>query len=109
MRKIVILGCALSILAVSGCSEPYAGVRSPVNLGPNVNTSGHEGSPDISADGRSLYFDALRAGGIGSWDIWLSEASSPHKDFSAAQPLPEPVNSRYGDSGPCISDDGLTL
>ena len=58
---------------------------SPVNLGPNVNTGSHEGSPDISADGMTLYFDAYdRRGGLRGWDIWMSEANSPHRDFSPA-------------------------
>ena len=83
---------------------------SPVDLGPNVNTGSHEGSPDISADGMTLYFDACdRRGGLRGWDIWMSEANSPHQDFSPAVALPAPVNSWYDDSGACISDDGLTL
>jgi hypothetical protein len=83
---------------------------SPVNLGPNVNTGSHEGSPDISADGMTLYFDAYsRRGGLRGWDLWMSEANSPHQDFAPAVVLPEPVNSWYDDSGPCIADDGLTL
>ena len=109
MRTIVAVGCMLSLAVASGCRSPYAKISSPVNLGPNVNSAGHEGSPDISADGRSLYFDALRPGGLGGWDIWLSEANSPHADFGVAAPLAAPVNSRFDDSGPCISDDGLTL
>jgi hypothetical protein len=83
---------------------------SPVNLGPNVNAAGDEGSPDISADGMTLYFDAYnRRGGLAGWDIWMSQAKSPHRDFGRAVPLPAPVNSLYDDSGPCLSDDGLTL
>lgn len=83
---------------------------SPVDLGPNLNTVGHEGSPDISADGMTLYFDDCdRRGGSRGWDIWMSQANSPHQDFSHAVALPAPVNSWYDDSGACISDDGLTL
>lgn len=109
MRKITVFSCVLSLAVAGGCRSPYAKMSSPVNLGPNVNSAGHEGSPDISADGRSLYFDALRPGGLGGWDIWLSEANAPHAGYGVAAPLGAPVNSRYDDSGPCISDDGLTL
>jgi hypothetical protein len=81
-----------------------------VNLGPNVNTGFNEGSPDISADGLALYFDALvRPGGPGGWDIWMSRAKTAHTEFSPATALPAPVNSAFDESGPCISDDGLTL
>ena len=37
----------------------------PVNLGPTVNTSSREGSPEISADGLELYFDDV---GLPAWD-----------------------------------------
>lgn len=90
-------------------NKPY-GQTGAVNLGSNVNTGFNEGSPDISADGMVLYFDALmRPGGPGGWDIWMSRAETPHQDFSPAVPLPEPINSPFSDSGPCIADDGLTL
>jgi hypothetical protein len=45
----------------------------PVNLGPLVNTSASEGTPNISADGYTLYFHSDRSGTLGnldSWDIW---------------------------------------
>jgi Tol biopolymer transport system component len=88
-------------------SSPAGG---PVNLGPNVNSNCHEGSPDISGDGLTLLFDALdRPGGQGGWDIWMSRAKTPHHDFGPAQPLPAPVNSPFDESGPCMSADGLTL
>jgi Tol biopolymer transport system component len=109
MKKII-FGCVLALVAAGGCAKPYSQLSSPMNLGPNVNTASHEGSPDISADGMCLYFDALdRPGGLGGWDIWLSKAKTPHHDFCPAVPLPPPVNSRFDESGPCISDDGLTL
>jgi len=95
---------------VSGSFYAEKIYSSPVNLGLDVNTDSHEGSPDISADGLTLYFDAYnRPGGLRGWDIWMSEANSPHRDFFPAIPLLAPVNSWYDDSGPCIADDGLTL
>jgi hypothetical protein len=82
----------------------------PVNLGLNINSIGNEDSPDISADGMTLYFDAYsRRGGSGGWDIWMSEANTPHQNFAPAVPFAVPVNSAYDDCAPCISDDGLTF
>jgi regulation of enolase protein 1 (concanavalin A-like superfamily) len=90
--------------------NPDTQIGACVNLGPNVNTGCHEGAPDISADGMTLYFEALgRPGGLGGCDIWMSRAKTPHQDFSLAVPLPAPVNSPSDESGPCLSDDGLTL
>ncbi len=94
----------------AGRGRPEAQAGTAVNLGPNVNSGCNEGSPSISADGMTLYFDALaRPGGLGGWDIWMSRAKAPHQDFSPALPLPAPVNSPFDESGPCLSDDGLTL
>ena len=42
----------------------------PTNLGPTLNSSVLEGSPDISPDGRMLYFNSTRQGGVGGNDIW---------------------------------------
>ena len=81
----------------------------PVNLGPSVNTTGSDGSPSVSADGMTLYFDSLRPGGVGDWDIWVSKAQTPHSGWASAELLPESVNSPYADAGPCISADGLAL
>ncbi len=42
----------------------------PVNLGPPINTSYHDSGACISVDGRTLYFNSDRPGGIGDDDIW---------------------------------------
>jgi Tol biopolymer transport system component len=74
-----------------------------------VNSSNYDGSPSVSRDGMTLYFDSLRSDGSGNWDIWVSKAKSPHSDWGEAEPLGPPVNSRFGESGPCLTADGLTL
>jgi len=43
-------------------SDPW---QLPVNLGPKVNSSAHDGSPRLSLDGRTLYFWTARSG---SWE-----------------------------------------
>jgi hypothetical protein len=42
----------------------------PMNLGPVINSSAWDFSPNISADGSTLYFCSDRLGGIGSADLW---------------------------------------
>ena len=82
----------------------------PTNLGSAVNSSAHDGSPDISADGLTLYFDSYyRPGGLGRWDIWVTTVQTKDGNWDTAVPLPPPVNSEFGDSGPCISADRLSL
>jgi len=49
-------------------SDPWG---PPVNLGPRINTYGHEGRPAISADARMLYFYThTPPGNFGSYDLW---------------------------------------
>jgi Tol biopolymer transport system component len=48
-------------------NDPWGG---PLNLGPVINSSRWDFSPNISADGSTLYFGSDRPGGIGSADLW---------------------------------------
>jgi Tol biopolymer transport system component len=68
-----------------------------VNLGPMVNSSGWDGQPSISADGRRLFFASDRAGGFGGTDIWYTARSS-NNVWDA------PVN-----AGPHVNTDGDEL
>ena len=63
----------------ASASEPW-GV--PVNLGPEVNSSGWEFGPVISPDGFSFYFGSDRPGGSGGDDIW-QVTILPVVDFNA--------------------------
>lgn len=96
-------------IGVSECEQPELVFEAPTNLGPVVNSPYDDGSPDISADGLSLYFDSLRPDGAGSWDIWVTRRETVNSEWGPPESLGPPVNSRYGESGPCISADGLTL
>jgi len=45
----------------------------PVNLGSVIDTEFAEERPNLSHDGRTLFFDSLRPGGVDdSQDIWMS-------------------------------------
>jgi Tol biopolymer transport system component len=89
-------------------SEPFGRVT---NLGSTVNGPGDEGSPSISHDGLSLYFDSdpSRSGGIGSGDIWLTTRKTLSDPFGISINLGAPVDSAAADGFPNISADGLSL
>ena len=53
----------------------------PVNLGPTVNTPYSDIGPDISYDGRTLFFSSNRLGGSGAWDLW-QVSIEPVVDFN---------------------------
>jgi Tol biopolymer transport system component len=42
----------------------------PTNLGPGINSSDWEFSPNISVDGSTLYFASMPPGGTGNADLW---------------------------------------
>jgi len=54
----------------------------PVNLGPNVNGSGIEGSPVVSIDGHLLFFSSDRAGGFGLNDIYVARRTDKGDDLA---------------------------
>lgn len=45
----------------------------PQNLGPAINTAANDGSPALSSDGRRLFFDSDRTGGVGGFDIYVAQ------------------------------------
>jgi len=58
----------------------------PVNLGPPVNTSYSDYGPEISADGRTLFFNPTRPGGLGDTDLYVTRRPTRNDPWS------EPVN-----------------
>ena len=87
---------------------------SPVNLGATVNSSLNEACPDISADGRMLFFSdhmggPWRPGGYGGQDIWVTARATTNDPWGKPMNLGPVINSSYWDLSPNISADGRTL
>lgn len=53
-----------------------------VRLGPEVNSTAADTNPCLSADGSTLYYQSLRPGGLGDFDLW-QVSISPIVDFNA--------------------------
>ncbi len=81
----------------------------PVNLGSSVNSSSHEMGGSISADGLELFFQSLRPGGSGDWDVYVTTRETVSAPWGTAVNLGPTINSAGFDGHPCISHDGLTL
>ena len=80
----------------------------PVNVG-SINTSLNERGPNLSQDGKTLFFATSDPNVTNSSDLWFStrdEISS--SNWSTPKPLPN-VNSNYSDADPSITPDGLEL
>jgi hypothetical protein len=81
----------------------------PVNLGPPINTSSHDGYPFISSDGRELYFSTNRPGGHGGWDIWVAKRQMQDDNWGTPENLGPLVNKSGDEGAPCLSSDGLKM
>lgn len=79
----------------------------PTNLGSPVNSGYSEKHPTISADGRRLYFTSNRPGGLGSYDIWVSEKAAD--GWSAPVNLGDSVNTAGLEQSPFIHPDQQSL
>ena len=84
----------------------------PTNLGAPVNSSYDECTPNISADGLSLYFGEYLnnvPSGYGGMDIWRSTRDTVEDDWGVPENLGPLINTSVDDSSTCISADGLVL
>jgi hypothetical protein len=64
----------------------------PVNLGDAINTAKDEESPNISGDGKVLYFSSEGRGGFGGFDIFKSTRTQ-FNTWTIAKNLGYPINS----------------
>ncbi len=96
--------CDIWMTQRASLSEPWI---SPVNLGPELNGPLIEGAPDISNNGRVLFFSGYLSGA--DWDLWFAKQNID-ATWGAPVNLGPLVNSdSYADICPCISADGRML
>lgn len=87
-------------------SDPWG---EPANLGPNVNSSGIDASPEISADGLTLFLNSNRSGGLTGSDIWMTRRKTKDADWETPINLGSTVNRSGFEASPNLSADGSTL
>jgi hypothetical protein len=82
----------------------------PGNLGAPVNSLGFgDYSPELSADGLTLYFSSSRPGGLGQADLYVTTRESTEDPWEPPQNLGPNINSPHFDGQPSISANGNTL
>jgi len=86
-------------------NEPFGPV---VNMA-ELTTSYHEFSPNLSADGLTIFFSSDRPGGRGDMDLWMAARATRTVPFGKPVNLGATVNSGAGDFCPCPSSNGLSL
>ena len=86
------------------------GWSKPVNIGKTINSSNYEGFPNISSDGKSLYFMRLNKRLEGNMNCYTLLVSMKDKNgkWQDPKPLPKPVNLGC-DKYPRIMPDNRTL
>ncbi len=83
----------------------------PRNLGPKINTSGYStGVPNLTPDGRRLFFGSNRPGGFGSSDLWVARRDDLKDDFAWKSPvnLGSAINSSNGQDSAAFLEDKET-
>jgi len=66
----------------------------PKNLGNILNTGASETTPFIAADGLTLYFSSDRPGGLGGYDVYMTQRlDSTWQNWTPPQNLGEKINS----------------
>jgi len=90
-------------LYVSQWDDATGGWGAAVNLGPVVNSTATEFSPNLSRDGHYLFFHSNRQPGsfTPGLDIWVSYREHVHDDFA----WQEPVNLGAGVNAPGLDTD----
>lgn len=80
-------GSAGEDLWIAHRAAPDIAWRTPVNVGPVVNSLFMERLRSVSDDGLVILFQSNRPGGYGSSDIWAAVRSTPKDDFGWGPPV----------------------
>ena len=87
-------------------AQKYSDWSAPVSLGPVVNSALNDQQPAISKDGRSLYFASTRPGGLGGFDIHVSQRASVDEPWGSPVNLGPTLNTASNEGNPAFSRDG---
>jgi hypothetical protein len=96
----------LYVTTRSSIDEPW---ESAQNLGPSVNSAYFEGQPSVSANGKTLYWDSVRPGGFGDFDIWVATRENIGEPFGPAVNLGPAVNTAGPEFGAALNQNEKQL
>lgn len=111
-QALLTLGFVLAIVMAQPSStqaQKYSDWSTPVNLGPVINSGLSDQGPAISKDGLSLYFHSNRLGGLGGFDMYVSQRVSVDDPWSSPVNLGPTVNTTFDEGNPAFSRDGHFL
>ncbi len=90
------------------CHHTPTGWSKPENVGPPINTKHSDANASLSADGKKLFFVSDRPGGMGGYDIWMSELG-PNGKWGKPTNLGKQINTDGWEGNVFIAPDGETL
>lgn len=94
--------------AVLGFSDwaPAIRVEDIPGTAASFNTGGLDGCPFVARDDRTLFMAAIRPGGLGGIDIWVSRRDRADDPWGEPVNVGAPINSTANDFCPTIARDG---
>ncbi len=76
------------------------------NLGPNINTVRDEDFPNISPDGKTIYFSSKGHSSMGGYDIFKATWDPEKSKFSGVYNIGFPINTPEDNMNFCVSKTG---
>lgn len=109
--RVAALLAGIAVLATSRVETAgrFGDWSAPANLGEAVNSVFEEFLPELSKNGRSLYFASNRPGPNGGEDLWVSRRAGPGDPWGPARNLGAVVNGPFNERSPALSRDGHLL
>jgi hypothetical protein len=108
----LLVGGMLALVMTQGPSahaQKYSDWSAPVNFGAPINSAFSDQQPAISRNGRSLYFTSNRPGGLGGFDMYVSQRASVHDPWGSPVNLGPTVNTTSSEGNPAFSRDGHSM
>lgn len=105
----IVLRNGLLVLVMTGAPSTFAQQFSdwsaPVNLGPGLNSTVSDQQPALSKNGLSLYFTSNRPGGVGGFDMYVSQRATVDDPWGAPVNLGTIINTTANEGNPAFSRD----
>jgi Tol biopolymer transport system component len=102
-----VLGTALMLSADASPDSEWSEWSTPVNLGAGINTPFSDGSPAISQDGLTLYFNSNRPGvppdAFGDADLYVARRERVDLPWGAPANLGDTINTAGFEGFPALS------
>ncbi|MFT7155377.1 MAG: hypothetical protein ACI8Q1_000378 [Parvicella sp.] len=85
---------------------PNGDWSTPQNLGATINTESDEDFPNISPDGKTLYFSSKGHAGMGGYDIYKAAWNAEKRKFGQVQNMGYPINTPEDNMNFRVSESG---